>query len=375
MMHAEISRRRILAGIAAAAIPASIARAKWPDDRYERSIVIDGLGNLDDPYATPTAGPMPASLATALKRSGTTAFHMTVGGGSGETEFFETVKNITTYDRFIASNADLVLKVDTAEDIRRAKALGKAGLVFGFQGASVIGEDLDRIALFRALGVRIIQPTYNTRNFLGDGCLEPANGGLSDLGRKFIARLEQERVLLDLSHAGPRTITEGIAAATRPLLISHTGCRSLHDNPRNVWDSDLKALADKGGVVGIYWMQFLTPNNHPTSTDVVRHMTRALSVCGEDHVAIGTDGMLDRRVINDKFRAFLLQMYKDRTAQGIAAPGEAPGVFNVIPEWDGPDRFRRLADGLAAAGWRETQIEKALGANLLRVYGEGWGAD
>lgn len=375
MTHGMDRRSVIASGVAmAAGLPFGRVKAASLADRYGRSIVIDGLGNLDHPYAPPVTGPMAPSLAAALRRSGATAFHMTVGGGSGEGEFFGTVKDITLYDRFIAANADLLLKVDTAADIRRAKNERKAGLIFGFQGATVIGDDLDRIALFKALGVRIMQPTYNARNYLGDGCLEPSNGGLSKLGRKFIARLEQERVLLDLSHASQRTITEGIGAATRPLLITHTGCRSLYDHPRNVWDGDLKALADKGGVVGIYWTQFLTPTNHPTGADVVRHMTHALAVCGEDHVAIGTDGMLDRRVIDDKFRAFQLQMYKDRTSQGIAAPGEAPGVFNVIPEWDGPDRFRRLADGLAAAGWREAQIEKALGGNLLRIYEEGWGS-
>ena len=371
-----IDRRAVLAGtLAIAAAPAfGATAASFPPGLYSQAVVIDGLGNLDDPYAAQATGPMPPSLANALKRSGATGFHVTVGGGSGEGEFLATVESITRYDRFVAANAGLLLKVSTAADLARAKAENKAGLIYGFQGASVIGEDLDRIALFRTLGVRIIQPTYNSRNLLGDGCLEVTDGGLSNFGRKFITRLEQERVLLDLSHASARTISEGIAASTRPLLITHTGCRSLYDHPRNVWDRDLKALADRGGVVGIYWTQFLTGTNHATGVDVVRHMDHAVSVCGEDHVAIGTDGMLDQRVIDDKFRAFQLQMYKDRTAQGIAAPGEAPGVFNIIPEWDGPERFRRLADALAAAGWRAPRIEKVLGANLVRIYREGWGA-
>jgi membrane dipeptidase len=373
-----IDRRGVILGGGAAVVAMALpsgAEAAWSHRQYARSIVIDGLGSLDDPYADPVPELMPPSLAEALRRSGTTAFHITIGisVGSGEGEFFGTVKIIALYDRFIEANPATLLKVSTAADILRAKAEGKAGLIFGFQGATVIGEDLDRIAMFRALGVRIIQLTYNTRNALGDGCLEPANGGLSNLGRKFIQRLEQEKILLDLSHAGQRTIMEGIAASTRPLLITHTGCRSLYDHPRNVWDRDLKALANKGGVVGIYWTQFLTPTNLATGTDVIRHMTHAMNVCGEDHVAIGTDGMLDHRIIDDKYRAFQLQVYKDRTAQGIAAPGEAPGVFNVIHEWDGPDRFRLLADGLAAAGWRERQIDKVLGGNLLRVYKEGWG--
>lgn len=375
-MRATIARRELLAGGLAWTIGAAgAARAQGGGTRamYDRAIVIDGLGNLDDPYAPPIRGRMPSKLAADLAQSGATAFHFTVGGGSGDDEFRETVRSITHYDDFVAANADRLVKATSAGDIVNAKAAGKCALIFGFQGASVIGEDLDRVRLFRALGVRIMQPTYNTRNLLGDGCLETGDAGLSKLGRAFIARLEQERVLLDLSHASARTIAEGIAASTRPPLITHTGCRDLHDHPRNTWDRELKALADKGGVVGIYWIQFLSPTNRLSAAEVIRHMTHAVKICGEDHVAIGTDGMLGARVIDDAFRRFQRKMYDERTALGIAAPGEAPGVFNVVPAWDGPLRFRGLAEALDQAGWPLRQVEKVLGTNLLRVYREGWG--
>jgi membrane dipeptidase len=224
------------------------------------------------------------------------------------------------------------------------------------------------------LGIRIVQLTYNNRNLSGDGCLEPGNGGLSKLGRATIARIEKEKLLLDLSHSGQRTVAEALQAATRPPTISHTGCRSLHDNPRNQWDAELKACADKGGVVGLYWMPFLVPGGKPTGADLVRHMEHARRVCGEDHVAIGTDGMVYKTVIDDKARAHQKKFYEDRAAKGIAAPGEGADVFNILAEWDGHMRFRRLADGLAAAGWKAAAIDKALGGNLLRLYREVWGA-
>ncbi len=372
-MGVSLDRRTLLAaGLALVPSTKLSAQTRFGSAAYDRAIVIDGLGNLDDPYAPPPAGRMAAGMAADLARSGATAFHFTVGGGGNEEDFRKTVDAITRYDDFIEANADRLLKVDTAADIQRAKREGRCGLIYGFQGAGVVGEDLDRIRLFRSLGVRIVQPTYNTRNLLGDGCLEPGNAGLSKLGRAFIAKLEEERVLLDLSHASARTIAEGIAASTRPPLITHTGCRALHDHPRNTWDSELRAMAQKGGVVGIYWIQFLSPINRLSADEVIRHMAHAVNICGEDHVAIGTDGMLGARTIDDAFRAFQLKMYHDRTASGIAAPGEAPGVFNVVPEWDGPARFRRLAEGLDQARWSTRRIEKVLGANLMRVYADGW---
>src|SRR5207237_5650495 len=177
-------------------------------------------------------------------------------------------------------------------DVRAAKAAGKAAVIYGTQDTAFAGLNLDRLDVLSGLGVRVVQLTYNLRNLSGDGALEPANAGLSKLGRKTIERIEKNKQLLDLSHGGQRTIAEAIAAATRPPTISHTGCRSLHDNPRNVWDAELKALADKGGVVGIHWMPFLVPGGQPTTADLVRHMAHAVDVCGEDHVAIGTDGGL-----------------------------------------------------------------------------------
>ena len=236
-----------------------------------------------------------------------------------------------------------------------------------------MGADLDRLALLKGLGVRSVQLTYNLRNLCGDGALEPGNAGLSKLGHATIARIEKEKMLVDFSHGGQRTIAEGLAASTRSPIISHTGCRSLYDNPRNVWDAEMKACADKGGVIGIYWMPFLVPNSLPTGADVVRHMHHVKNLCGEDHVSVGTDGKLSKTVIDDKARADQKKFYDERAQQAIAAPGEGPDIFNIVAEWDDIMRYRHLAGGLSKAGWTVGQIEKALGGNLMRVYVDTFG--
>ena len=99
-----------------------------------------------------------------------------------------------------------------------------------------------------------IQLTYNLRNLSGDGSLEPANSGLSNLGRDTIRRIESEKLLLDLAHGGAKTMAEAAAFAKRPLVISHTGARALADHVRNTDDATIKAVADKGGVTGVYFM-------------------------------------------------------------------------------------------------------------------------
>jgi membrane dipeptidase len=372
-----ISRRGMLAGAGALAIAAGsadAAAAEFPEAAYRRAVVIDGLGSIDDPDGAPEATVLSPRGAAALKASGATVIHMTVNASGNQPGGWETtIGYIAQLDRTVADNPTVLMRVDSADDIRRAKREGKTGLLYGVQDTSMVGTELDRLAQMRGLGVRIVQLTYNLRNLSGDGSLEPANGGLSRLGRATIARIEKERMLVDFSHGGVRTIAEGLAATTRPPIISHTGCRALNDNPRNVWDSEMKACADRGGVVGIYWMPFLVANSRPTGADLIRHMEHARNLCGEDHVAIGTDGIINKTPMTDKARADQKAFYDGRAAMGIAAPGEGPDIFNIVADWDDNLRFKHLADGLARAGWSTAQIEKALGGNLLRLYGETFG--
>lgn len=361
-----------MAGVWASGLRA--ADPAFSDSAYSRAIVIDGLGGFNDPYGPENAVRLSARGAAELRQSGVTAVHFTVNEvGNEPGSWDKTIANIALLDQIVADNSDLLLRATSAADIAAAKAAGRIAVYYGVQDTSLVGTQLDRLAQLKGLGVRIVQLTYNLRNLSGDGSLEPANAGLSKLGRETIARIEREKLLLDLSHGGQRTIAEAIAAATRPPLISHTGCRALNDNPRNVWDAEMKACADKGGVIGVYWMPFLVANSQPTGADLVAHMTHVKTICGEDHVAIGSDGMIAKTVIDDKALAAQRTFYEDRAKRGIAAPGEGADVFNIVAEWDSHMRFRHLAADLDRAGWSTRQIEKALGTNLLRLYRDVWG--
>lgn len=373
------TRRNLLAQAAAlgAIAAAGAARAASPgfsDEDYKRAMVIDGLSALDDPYGAPEATVLDPRAVANLKASGMSMLDMTVNIVGNRPDVWEkTIATIAQLDQVMTDNPNALIKVSSTADIRRAKREGKTAVLYGTQDTSLVGADLDRLALLKGLGVRRIQLTYNLRNLCGDGSLEPADAGLSKLGHATIARIEKEKMLVDFSHGGQRTIAEGLAATKRTPVISHTGCRALNDNPRNVGDAEMKLCADKGGVVGIYWMPFLVPNSRPTGADLIRHMDHVKTLCGEDHVSIGTDGVLSKTVIDDKAKAAQKKFYEDRATEGIAAPGEGADIFNIVAEWDDVTRYRHLADGLSKAGWTTAQIEKALGANLMRVYAESFG--
>ena len=157
------------------------------------------------------------------------------------------------------------------------------------------------------------------------------------------------------------------------MAITHTGCRALADLPRNVADRELRAMADKGGVVGIYFKQFLRDSGQSHAQDVIRHLEYAVSVCGEDHVGVGTDVPISGIEINDAYLEAHRKFVERREKAGVAAPGESADVPNLIPEYNHPRRLKTLADDMAGRGWPDARIEKILGGNFARLFTAVWG--
>jgi membrane dipeptidase len=273
----------------------------------------------------------------------------------------------------VAANPERLLIVKSAADILKAKREKKLGIVLGTQDTSMVGPELNRLKQLRSDGVLTAQLTYNNRNLSGDGALEPANAGLSKLGRATIERIEAEKILLDLSHGGARTMAEAAAHAKRPLVISHTGARALADHVRNTSDETIKAVADKGGVVGVYFMPFLTLDSKPKGEDLLRHVEHIANVAGEDHVGIGTDNGVLPITLDPETKRRMDEWQAQRIKLGIASPGEAVGVYTMVADYNSVDRYRRFVDDLSKRGWSQSRLEKLMGGNFLRVYKEAWG--
>ncbi len=372
----EVDRRTLIAGAAAvfAVGPGFAARKAAGASWYDRAIVIDALGGVGDPYSPEEQLRLGDRAWAEMIATGVTMLRDTVMPvGNLADPWGDYQKDVALKRNILNANPDRLVLVRTAADILRAKREKKFAWLWGTQDTSMVGPELDRLAQLKKDGVMTVQLTYNNRNLAGDGALEPANAGLSRLGRATIERIEAEKLLLDLSHGGARTMAEATAHAKQPLVISHTAARALTDHPRNTEDSTIKAVADKGGVVGVYFMPFLTLDSHPKGEDLLRHIEHVANVAGEDHVGIGTDNGVLPTVLDAETKEKLRIWQLERIKAGIAAPGEAVGVYPLVADYNSVDRYRRFVADLERRGWSSARLEKLMGANFLRVYRDAWG--
>ncbi|WP_189338423.1 dipeptidase [Sphingobium sp. SCG-1] len=336
-------------------------------DAYRKMIVIDGKGFLRQRGRyVGKGGVLTDTYLEDVRASGLTAISTTVGGSSA---FEVTAAFMSRIDEAIASRPDALMKIETGADIDEAKQSRRLGVIYDTQGTHELDGKVERVAELARLGVRVFQLTYNRAALAGDGCVEGRNAGISDFGREVIEAIEAQHCLLDLSHAGRRTTTEAIAASKRPCAITHAGCNAVTPHPRNVDDAEIRALAEKGGIFGIYFMTYLRASGQSVRDDVIAHIEHAIDIAGEDHVTIGTDGDIDSLVLDKAFREYWrVEVCEPRVRAGIAAPNEGPDIFNYVPEYNVPDRLRLFGDDLIKRGHKLSRVEKILGGNLHRIY-------
>lgn len=374
-----LKRREFLAagiGLATSAMLPGARGASRPYPPYAGMVGIDGAGGTNLVYFEKGDPGIAVELAAA-RASGLTAAILTVGPQGrfwlDDAAFARTKDNIAKWRATIDAYPDALMLVETGADLDRAHRERKFGQVFTFQGTEPLGEDLERIPMFRKLGVRVIQLTHNRRNIVGDGAMEPGNAGLSRYGHEVVERLNAEKIVVDLAHGSQRTMREGILASKAPPLISHTGCRALSDLPRCTSDEELRLLADRGGVAGMIFWPYLRRDTQPMAIDLVRHIEHAIDVCGEDHVGLGSDTPVTPVDRTRQFEQENRENIADMVEQGVFERGRPKDLYLFIPDLNRADRYEVLAGMLARRGHSEARIAKIMGGNFVRVLREVWG--
>jgi membrane dipeptidase len=289
----------------------------------------------------------------------------------------------TTFDAFATWRARCAdpksgwLLVERATDIDRAQAEGKVGLIMGWQDTKILADRVERLEAFRALGLRVVQMTYNEASAVGDGCLEKRNAGLSNFGYEVVAELNRLGMAIDLSHTGIQTCLDTAAATKQPILLTHANARAVTNRVRNKPDEVIKAVAKTGGVIGVSLHGFMNwdgnPAHPPTLDLFLRHLKHVVDLVGFDHVGFGNDmAALSSSAKANEILEMSFSRYAGATADFVNAFGNT--LEKRYPdELNNPRYLSRKTDALLKAGYTESQVEKIMGRNLRRVLGEIWG--
>jgi len=244
---------------------------------------------------------------------------------------------VAHFHRSVALSAGRLRPVLRAADVEPRE--GSVGGLLAVEGLGAIGASVEVLESLHMLGVRSAMLTWNERNELADGALEQeSGGGLSAKGRQIVQAMQRLHMLLDVSHLGEKGFWDLLETSEGPLIASHSNARSICKHPRNLRDEQLKAVAERGGVVGMnFYTQFVVDEGPATLEDLMRHVRHIADLVGPRHIGLGSD------------------------FDGISAWPEGLGGVQDYPNL-------RLA--LTQAGFSAEESEGILGGNLRRVLQE-----
>ncbi len=248
--------------------------------------------------------------------------------------------------------------VRCSADVEAAHAAGDLAVVLHFQGGDPIEADVNLLDAYHALGVRVMQPTYNARNRLGDGCLERANSGLSKLGRSAITRMNELGIVVDIAHVGRRTSLEVIEASTAPVIASHGNACGVYDSRRNLTDEQIKAVAASGGVIGVCAFPGFVSAADADLDKVADHVDYLAGLVGAEHVGLGLD--------------FAAETQEDYDYFGYEEDTYPRPPWTYPPGIAGFADLRNIGPALARRGYTAEQIDGIASGNFLRVFRAVW---
>lgn len=272
-------------------------------------------------------------------------------------ETIDAIRNIADWRVLQRENADVFEIVTTSTEIRSAAENGRVGVVLGFQNTSPFGHDYSMVEVFRDLGVRIAQLTYNIQNHVGGACYDPHDSGLTRFGEIVVGEMNRVGMLIDLSHVGNRTSLDAVHASAKPVAITHANPLWFSDTPRNKPDEVINAVAERGGIIGACLYPNVIGGKETSQKEFCDMVIRLIDQVGIDHVGLGSD--CTRNWDSD---------YVSYLRDGRWRPG-SQAAWPEWPEWfNSPRQFPELAEALSAAGLSDAELAAVMGENWLRLF-------
>ena len=258
---------------------------------------------------------------------------------------------------------DQVIRVIRANDILKAKAEDKIGVMMCIENSELIHNRVENLDILYGLGVRVMGLCYNKRNIIGDGRVERTDTGLSNFGIEVVERMNELGIIVDGTHAGEQTTLEAIQVSKNPMMLSHTGARGVFNSSRLASDEELKTLADKGGVAGMHsGVNVLSEEKYQSIDIMINHINYMVNLIGIDHVAIGSDNYFGDKNAN---HAHSIRQHASDGLQKYLN-------FNApsLDYYENPSEWKNITRALVKAGYKREDIAKLIGGNAFRLVKE-----
>lgn len=302
------------------------------------------------------------STLTRMRDSGYTYVSLTVA--LDDPDIHRVAASLAHHRRYVVSQPDKYVLIETVDDIVRAKQDGKLGVGFHFQGTEPLARDIRMVEVYYRLGIRHMLMAYNQKNSVGDGCHEENDGGLSRYGRRLIAEMNQVGMLVDVSHTGYRTAMETIEVSADPVVFSHSNPKALFDHPRNITDEQIRACVRRGGVIGLNGCGAFLGDNDISTERLVRHIDYVAQLAGPAHVGLGMDFVYDQ----ESWHPYIL----------TTSVGQYIEVGSYLPEetirYAAPEQLPEVTEQLLRLGYSDADVRGVLGGNWLGILRRVWKA-
>lgn len=271
------------------------------------------------------------------------------------------LRTLSRWNAFIAHHTDRLLRIDEPADFDLIRTSGRLGVVLGSHHAECFRSP-DDVSYFCELGLRSCILVTFGQNRLGTAVDEPSGGGLTAFGRTIVARMNAVGMAVDVSHCNDRTRIDAIEASSKPVLMSHANVHSICPNPRNAGDAAIKAMAARGGVMGIMPLRMMLTSQEPASVDsVVDHLAYICELVGPQHAGIGLEAPIEGFDTLSPENQLPLPSY-------MRNAGEQRKLD--LPELRHVRRVYTIAEALVRRGFADEDIRGILGGNFERVLRE-----
>lgn len=292
----------------------------------------------------------------AWEASGLTGGHYPLQVGS-ESELVRGAAHVAR----VVDGLPWVRKALSAGDFREAKKNGELAYFLQCQPVVPISRDLSLIDRAYDIGLRMLQLTYNDQDFVGAGCTERTNAGVTNFGKRVIKRCNDIGIVVDTGHCGKQTTLDACEFSTAPVVASHTCAEEVRWHARAKSDEEIRAIAATGGVVGVVTVPFFLGEADTTIEAMLDHIDYIAELVGWEHVAIGTDWPMTGPM-----------WAREKLAEWLPGLGFRP-EDKIVTTQDmvGFEDYRCLPNitrGLVQRGYTDNQIFGILGRNALRVF-------